>query len=110
MLVNEKTTSEVEVVSAGETETSQFEISFSGTPILRTLSECRAAIRWLDAEGPTPDLPSKFTETVKKLEKLGFVYRRNKSFCLRPHRLRKVIAHESSKLGRQLSLQDLLVV
>jgi len=110
MLVKENIVCEGDVVSVDESDFSQLEASFSGTPILKALSECRAAIRWLDAEGPTQDLPSKFTETVKKLEKLGFVYRRNKSFCLRLHRLRKVIDHESSKLGRQLSLQDLLVV
>jgi len=79
------------------------------TPILKTLQDCKPALRWLNNEGPTQELPKEFAEPIKRLETLGIVYRRNnKTFSLRLHRLQKVLAHESQKLSKSYKIEDLL--
>lgn len=93
-----------------ETERSnELQMSFIDSPILKILNACRPALRWLDEKGPTPDVPKKYADSIKMLEKLGFVFRRNnKTFSLRRHRLRKVLAHESQKSTKACKLEDLL--
>jgi len=84
-------------------------VTFGDTPIVKILKDCRPVLRWLDECGPTRNLPDKYEEPVKRLEKLGFVFRRNnKTFSLRRHRLRKVLAHESKKLTAPFGIEDLL--
>jgi hypothetical protein len=109
MLAYENILDRSELVQMGMTARSEDFLPV--TPILRTLLDCRSALQWLNVQGPTQELPDKFVESIKCLEKLGFVYRRNnKTFSLRHHRLGKVIAHESSKMARPLKLEDLLAV
>jgi len=84
-------------------------IEFSNTPILKLLFECRPALCFLNENGPTQVIPKNFVDQVNRLEKLGFVFKRNrKTFELRRQRLRKVLEHESKLLSNEYRLADLL--
>lgn len=98
------------VLSSFEPHTEQTEApsaKYADTPILQALVDCRQALRWLYEEGPTQAVPVKHSEPIKRLEKLGFVFRRNnKTVTLRRHRLTRVLEHESKKLSFACCLDD----
>lgn len=84
-----------------------FQTTHSG--ILRVLSECKSALRWLEQSAPIERVPQVHEDRIKCLERLGFVFRRDKrTVGLRKQRLKKVLERESKKLGFSFGIEDLI--
>lgn len=96
-------------VGANDSATNSDHTVFADTPILKVLSESRCVLRWLNKNEPTATIPRDYVAPIKRLENLGFVFRRNnKMYSLRRHRLQKVLEHESKKLTAPYKIEDLL--
>lgn len=84
-------------------------IQFYNTPILKVLHDCIPVLSFLNKRGPTQIVPQKLEEQTKRLEKLGFIFKRNnKTYCLRKQRLVKVLERESNTLHTKYRFEDLL--
>ncbi len=78
------------------------------SPILKVLSECRPALRWLTEVETSDEIPEEHLSQVKQLEKLGIVAKKNKSVSLKMTRLKRVLDRESRNLRLEFTLGDLL--
>ncbi len=84
-------------------------ITYVDSPIIKVLSDCRGALKWLLENEPVRDVPANLLEQVKCLEKLGIAYRRNnRLFGLRRQRLKRLLEHESEFLSSEYTLHNLL--
>lgn len=82
---------------------------YADTPLIRVLYKCRPALRWLSAHEPIIEVPDAYKKPLGRLERLGFVFRRNnRTYSIRRQRLRKVLEHESRMLSFDYDLADVL--
>lgn len=71
-----------------------------GSPILDVLEDSLAALTWVNTADSGVSVPEAHTEKLKRLEKLGIIFKRNNTtFGLRKQRLRKLLEREAGKVS-----------
>lgn len=84
-------------------------IENAGTPILKLLSKCGPALCWLDFSAPVQAIPEQYIDSLKQLETIGIVFRRNnKTFELRRQRLKQILQRESENTSVPFIWENLL--